>query len=182
MDTDECFLKKEEKMEERVWERMWPPELRYDYHAMNLGKARTLIEGSKKKSSEMGIAMTIAVCDAGGHMVALERMDDAALVSLEIAQNKAKTAVYGKIPTLIWGDFFKGPSAELSTLHFHSDWITFLGGFPVVMDGKIIGGFGCSGATWEDGPVARGGLEALGADLSGVDLCLEKFGIPREKW
>ncbi|MFH1490075.1 MAG: heme-binding protein [Pseudomonadota bacterium] len=169
-------------MEERVWERMWPPELPYDYAAMNLEKALALIEGSKKKSTKMGFAMTMAVCDAGGNMVALQRMDDAALLSLEIAQNKARTAVFGKIPTLIWGDFFKGPSPELSSLYFHSNWITFMGGFPVIMGGKLIGGFGCSGATWEDGPIARAGLAALGADMAGVDYCLEKFGIPKEKW
>lgn len=169
-------------MEETVWKRMWPPELAYDYNAMNLEKALLLIEGSEKKSIEMGFAMTMAVCDAGGNLVALHKMDDAALLSLEIAQNKARTSVYGKIPTFSWGDFFKGPSPELSTLYFHSNWITFMGGFPVIMGGKLIGGFGCSGATWEDGPIARAGLKALGADTAEVDLCLEKFGIPKEQW
>lgn len=169
-------------MEQREWERMWPPELPYDYNAMNLEKALVLIEGSKKKAAEMGFAMTMAVCDAGGNTVSLQRMDDAALLSLEIAGNKARTAVFGKIPTLIWGNFFKGKDPELSSLYFHSNWITFMGGFPVILENKIIGGFGCSGATWEDGPIARAGLRALGADLTGADACLEQFGIPREKW
>jgi uncharacterized protein GlcG (DUF336 family) len=169
-------------MEQKTWERMWPPELPYDHNAMNLEKALVLIEGAKKKSMEMEFAMTLAVCDAGGNLVALHKMDDAALLSLEIAQNKARTAVFGKIPTLQWGDSFKGPSPQLSSLFFHSNWITFMGGFPVIMGGKLIGGFGCSGATWEDGLIARAGLEALGADLAGVDLCLETFGIPKEQW
>jgi hypothetical protein len=50
------------------------------------------------------------------------------------------------------------------------------------MQGKIIGGLGCSGATWEDGPIARAGLAAIGADLTLADACLEKYGIPKEKW
>ena len=169
-------------MEDRTWERMWPPEVVCDYNAMNLEKAVVLIGGGIKKSEELGFALTMAVCDAAGNLVALQRMDDAALLSLEIAQNKARTAVYGKIPTFMWANAFKGDDPELLTLHFHSNWITFMGGFPVVMDNRVIGGFGCSGATWEDGIVARAALMALGADITGVDACLTEFGVPREKW
>lgn len=169
-------------MVEKIWERTWPPSLPYDYHLMNLEKALILIEGAKKRAVEMNHRMALAVCDAGGNLIALHKMDDAALLSLEIAQNKARTAAFGKIPSLFWGDAFKGDPPELAPLYFHSGWTAFLGGFPVVLEGKIVGGFGCSGATWEDGPIARAGLKALGADLSSADACLEKFGLPREKW
>ncbi len=169
-------------MEGRTWERMWPPELPYDHEAMNLEKALVIIEGSKKKAADLGFAMTLAVCDAGGNQIALQKMDDAALLSLEIAINKARTAVFGKMPTLKWGSFFKGTNPDLSALWFHSDWITFMGGFPVILESKIIGGFGCSGATWEDGVIALAGLKALGADTSDVESCLEDYGIPKDKW
>lgn len=169
-------------MEGRSWERMWPPELPYDYNAMNLDKASLLIEGAKKKAEDMGFAMTTAVCDAAGNLVSLQRMDDAALLSLEIAQNKARSAVFGKIPTLLWGNSFKGTDPELSPLYFHSGWITFMGGFPVVVKNKVIGGLGCSGATWEDGVIARAALNALGADISGADACLKEFGVPEDRW
>jgi uncharacterized protein GlcG (DUF336 family) len=56
------------------------------------------------------------------------------------------------------------------------------GGSRFVMENKIIGGFGPSGATWEDGVIARAGLTALGADTGALDECLELYGIPREKW
>lgn len=169
-------------MEERKWEREWPPEVPYDYSAMTLEKALTVIEAAKKKAREMGFAETVAVCDAAGNLVALQRMDDAILLSLEIAVNKARTAVLGKIPTHQWGAFFKGAEPVLAPLWFHTGWITFMGGFPVVVEGKVIGGIGCSGATWEDGVIARAGLKALGADLSGVEACLKDFGVPVEKW
>lgn len=169
-------------MENRSWERKWPPEVPYDYTGMTLDKALILIEGAKKKAEQMGFGMTMAVCDASGNQVALQKMDDAALLSIEIAINKARTAVYGKIPTMLWGEFFKGADPELVPLWFHSGWITFMGGFPVIMDEKIIGGFGCSGATWEDAVIARAGLVALGAATSGVDASLEKYGVPPEKW
>ena len=161
---------------------MWPPELPYDHEAMNLEKALVMIEGSKKKAADLGFAMTLVVCDAGGNLVALQKMDDAALLSLEIAINKARTAVFGKIPTLKWGSSFKGTDPELSTLWFHSGWTSFMGGFPVVLENKIIGGLGSSGATWEDGVIALAGLKALGADTSGVESCLDDCKIPKDMW
>ena len=136
-------------MEHKVWERMWPPQTPYDYNRMGLKLALEVIEGAKKKSEAMGFATTNAVCDAAGNLTAIQRMDDAPLLSLEIARNKARSAVYGKIPTFFWGDSFKGAAPELPPLFFHSDWIAFMGGFPIIMDGKIIGGLGCSGATWK---------------------------------
>ena len=169
-------------MEERKWDRMWPPELPYDYTAMSLEKALVMIEASKEKSKQMGFNMTMAVCDAAGNQVALQRMDDAALLSVEIAINKARSAVFGKIPTHQWGAFFKGAEPVIAPLWFHSGWITFMGGFPVIIESKIIGGFGCSGATWEDGVIARAGLEVIGADISGVDACLNDMGVPPDKY
>ena len=169
-------------MEEGTWERMWPPQLPYDPNGLNLEKALILIEGAKKKAAAMDFNMIFAVCDTGGNLTALHRMDDAPFVSIEIATNKARTAAFGKIPTLFWGDMFKGTNPELPPLYFHSGWITFMGGFPVILGNKIVGGFGCSGATWEDGVIAMAGLEALGADTSGVIACLEAFGVPKDKW
>jgi uncharacterized protein GlcG (DUF336 family) len=169
-------------MTQKQWERQWPPVLPYDYSGMTLDKALKMIEGVKKKAQEMGFAETVAVCDAAGNLVALERMDDCTLLSLEIAVNKARTAVLGKIPTHQWGAFFKGAEPILAPLWFHTGWITFMGGFPIIVEGKLIGGLGCSGATWEDGVMARAGLKALCADLSGVEACLKDHGVTPEKW
>lgn len=167
-------------MTERTTERSWPPDLPYDPKGMTLEKALVLIEASKKESLKLGFATTLAVCDTGGNLVAFQKMDDAALLTVELAKNKAKTAVFGKMPTLLWKNLFLGASPEIIPLNFHSDWITFMGGFPVNIDGKLIGGFGISGATWEDGIIARAGLAALGAETQGVDKCLEIYGPPKE--
>jgi uncharacterized protein GlcG (DUF336 family) len=169
-------------MAQRTWEKIWPPELPYDHSGMTLERALIIIDGAKVKAAQMGHAMTMAVCDASGNMVALQKMDDAALLSIEIAGNKARTAVFGKIPTYMWRGTFCGTEPEISPLWFHSNWTAFMGGFPVAMENKIIGGFGVSGATWEDGIIARAGLIALGADLSAMDECLRLYGIPCEKW
>jgi len=164
------------------WERFWPPELPYDYNAMTLEKALIMIEGAKKKAQQIGIAMIISICDAAGNLVALEKMDDAPILCLEVAINKARTAVLGKIPSHFWGGFFKGPDPVLAPLWFHTGWITWMGGFPVVVGGKLIGGIGCSGGSWEDGVTGRAGLKALGADLSGAEACLMDIKLPAEMW
>jgi uncharacterized protein GlcG (DUF336 family) len=169
-------------MTQRTCEKVYPPDLPYDYSGMSLDKALILIEGAREKASLMGCAMTLTVCDASGNTVAIQKMDDAPLLSLEIAGNKARTAVFGKIPTYMWGGTFRGAEPEVPPLFFHSNWITFMGGFPVVVGNKIIGGLGSSGATWEDGVIARSGLLALGADVTAAEQCLEIYGVPREKW
>ena len=169
-------------MSEDKFKRVWPPDLTYDYAGMNLEKALKIIEASKKRSSEMGFNMIFAVCDAGGNLTALQRMDNAPLLSLEIAVNKARTAIMGKIPTAEWAGTFKGLDPIIPPLFFHTNWIAFPGGFPVITGGKIIGGFGSSGATWEDCVMARAGLKAVGADLSGVDAFLKNMGFPEERW
>ncbi|MCF8095505.1 MAG: heme-binding protein [Desulfobacteraceae bacterium] len=169
-------------MAEKSWERVWPPEIPYDNSGINLEKALTIIEGAKKKSVETGFSMTFAVCDASGSMIALQKMDDAPLLSIEVAGNKARTAVFGKMPTYLWGDTFRGVEPEIPPLWFHSNWTAFMGGFPIIMENKIIGGLGASGATWEDGIIARAGLLAINADTEFADKCLEAYGIPRDKW
>ncbi len=169
-------------MGEKSLERQWPPDLTYDYAAMDLKKALKMIEASKEKAETLGFKMTFAVCDAGGNLIALQRMDQAPLLTVEIAINKARTAVFGKVPTDQWGATFKGNEPLIPPLFFHSRWIAFNGGLPVILEKKIAGGFGCSGATWEDCVIARAGLGSIDADLSGVESYLKNVGVPPEKW
>ncbi len=157
--------------------RRWPPDLGLDPQEMTLAKALKMIDAAKEKAQAMRLSMTIAVCDTGGNLVTLQRMDNCALLGLEVALNKARTSVFGMIPTHQWGPFFKGPDQRIAPLWFHSGWITFPGGFPVILDSKIIGGIGVSGATWEDIVIARAGLKALGADVSEADAYLNEISI-----
>ncbi len=169
-------------MTQKPSKKAFPPDLPYCPAGITLEKAVTMIEAAIKRAEKMALTFTMAVCDAGGNLVALQKMDEAPLFSLEIAINKARTAVFGKIPTAEWGSHFKGPEAPLAPLWFHTGWISFPGGFPVIVDGKIIGGFACSGATWEDSVAARAGLAAVGADTGGADAFLTACGIPPAAW
>lgn len=66
---------------------------------LNLEVAKKLIEGAEQEAKRLGIQMVISVLDEGGNLIAVHRMDDAWLASVEIAQNKAWTSVALKMPT-----------------------------------------------------------------------------------
>ena len=66
---------------------------------MLLEAAKRMVEAAELKAIEINVPMVIAVCDMGGNLVLLHRMEDSLLASLEIAQNKAYTAVALKMPS-----------------------------------------------------------------------------------
>ncbi len=57
--------------------------------ALALAEAERIIDGAQRKAAELGTAVTVVVVDAGGHLVALRRMDGAGDPTVEIARDKA---------------------------------------------------------------------------------------------
>lgn len=102
----------------------------------------------------------VAIVDAGGHLVYLERMDNASVATVRIATGKARTAVMFRRPSKVFADALTAGRTVILGLR----GVTPLeGGLPIVAGGKIIGGIGASGGTGEqDGKVAAAGLAALG--------------------
>lgn len=129
----------------------------------NLDLALELIVAAKKKATEIGVPMVIAVVDAGGNLVALQRMGEALLVSIDIAINKAYTAVAVKIPTHELAKVAQ-PGQPLFGIH-NADGgrvVIFGGGFPLKLNNEIIGGIGVSGGSVEeDIQCAEAALERL---------------------
>ena len=127
---------------------------------LNLELAKKMIKASEKKAEELGIQMVISVLDDGGNLIATHRMDDAWLVSVDIAQNKAWTSVALKMPT---SDLEEAtvPNAELYGLNTTNDGriVVFGGGYPLEKDGKVVGAIGASGSSVSnDQKVASAGL------------------------
>lgn len=117
---------------------------------MNLDLALELIAAARAKAKEIGTPMVIAVVDAGGNPVALQRMDEALLVSLDIAVNKAYTAVAIKVATHELAKLAQ-PGQPLFGIH-NADGgriVIFGGGLPLRHGGEIIGGIGVSGGSVE---------------------------------
>jgi uncharacterized protein GlcG (DUF336 family) len=126
--------------------------------------ARRMIVAAEEKARELGVPMNIAVVDESGVLKAFSRMDGAALLSVQIAQDKAYTAVGFGMPTHGWHDFIKddpplaaGAPAGIDRL------VIFGGGYPITIDGAVAGGIGVSGGHYtQDQEVAEAGLGIIG--------------------
>jgi uncharacterized protein GlcG (DUF336 family) len=102
----------------------------------------------------------IAVCDDGGHLLCLDRMDGAAPISSEIAPAKARTAALGRRASKIYDDIINnGRFAFLSVSSLPG---MLEGGEPIIIDGHCVGAVGVSGVkSAEDAQIARAGISAL---------------------
>ena len=125
--------------------------------------AERIIKAAEAKAQEMGKPMSIAVCDEDGVLKAFRRMDGAALLSVQIAQDKAYTAIsFGGMATHEWFDFIKNDLPLLHGIVKTDRLIVFGGGYAIKTEAGIIGGIGVSGGHYSDDmKVAQAGLEAL---------------------
>jgi glc operon protein GlcG len=106
-------------------------------------------------------SVVVSSVDSGGNRVRLERMDNAQLGSVEVSQDKAKSAVEFRRPTKVFQDNLAAGGEGMRMLKV-TGAIPVEGGLPIVVDGKIIGGIGISGATSaQDGQIAQAGLDVV---------------------
>lgn len=126
--------------------------------------AQSLIGEAIKKSEGIGKPMVIAIVDESGQLKAFHRMDGAALISVEVAQNRAYTAIanaWGHATHEIYDHIQKNPATLIGVPHIPR-YTIFGGGFPIKVDGEIVGGIGVSGGTAEqDMEVAKAALDLL---------------------
>jgi uncharacterized protein GlcG (DUF336 family) len=124
--------------------------------------AQRIIAAAELKAIEMGRPMCIAVVDGDGTLKAFTRMDGAPLLSVQIAQDKAYTAISWGMATHEWYDFVKDDPPLLNGIIKTDRLIVFGGGYPITTDVGIIGGIGVSGGHYtHDMEVAQAGLAAL---------------------
>ena len=139
---------------------------------LELEDARVMIEAAKKKSAEIGVLETICVTDSGGYPIAMERMDGARVTGPQIAWNKAFTAAGHKRSTHLFNTAPNGPALPGNEAFgiqwsFEGRFAVFVGGFPVVVNGEVVGGVGLSGGNGEqDTKAGLAALEALRARLA----------------
>jgi uncharacterized protein GlcG (DUF336 family) len=114
--------------------------------ALTLLEARKRTEAGIAKAKEMGVAMNIAVVDAGGLLLHFSRMEDAWLGSIDIAIRKARTAALFKMPSAAIGELSQ-PGGELYHIEVtNGGLVSFGGGLPITGgDGRILGAVGVSG-------------------------------------
>jgi uncharacterized protein GlcG (DUF336 family) len=126
--------------------------------------ARRMIEAAEAKAREIGTPMAIAVCDQAGVLKAFSRMDGAALFAVQIAQDKAYTAVGFGMPSDGWHEFIKNdPPLALGAVGGIDRLVIFGGGFPIKSGDALVGGIGVSGGHYtQDMEVAKAGLAVIG--------------------
>lgn len=125
--------------------------------------AGLLLSEAKKASECIGVPMVISIVDEGGNLKAMERMDGAILGSIEISRNKAYTAALFSMDTDKLGAL-TGPKEDLYGIeHSHGGRVvSFAGGLPLFLHGKLIGAIGVSGGTVEeDKNVCKKAVEML---------------------
>lgn len=126
--------------------------------------ADRLIEAASAKAQEIGVPMCISVVDESGTLKAFRRMDGAALLSVEIATNKAFTAISFGMATHEWFDFIKNDPPLLHGIVHTPRLVVFGGGYPIREDGQVIGAIGISGGHYShDMEVAQAAVAALGS-------------------
>jgi uncharacterized protein GlcG (DUF336 family) len=145
---------------------------------LTLKTAKKMLEAGENESLKQNVPMVIAIADSGGNLLAFERMDNAMLCSVQIALDKAYTAVFGKMHTGELGGSYR--SGNLIPLFFHERWITFPGGFPIVKDGVVLGGLGVSGGVVEDLYVAEAALKAGGFSIAEVEKVIAQNEASRK--
>ena len=128
---------------------------------LSLEKARKIIRAGQKKAKKMNIAAVFAVVNPEGNLIIEERMDNAILVSIEVAYKKAYTAAALKLNTEDLTALVQ-PGAMFYGLQSDPKYIVFGGGMLLKVDGKIIGAVGVSGGSaQEDMEIAKACVKAF---------------------
>lgn len=129
----------------------------------SLSILKRIAEAAERKAAEMGVPIVFAAVDKGGNLILLHRMEESLLASIDIAANKAYTALSLKMPTNeLSGPANPGGALYGITATNRSRIVPFGGGYPVFQDGSVIGGIGVSGGTVEqDMEIAKHALSIL---------------------
>jgi glc operon protein GlcG len=139
-----------------------PPAPPPDYGApITLEQAKKVMAGAEAEATKNKWGVVITILDAGGQVVMVQRLDGAQWGSVEVARDKAFSAVAFRRPTKVFQDLIAQGGANLRLLNLHGASV-LEGGIPIVVGGKIIGAIGVSGVTsQQDAQIGQAGIDAL---------------------
>src|SRR3981189_220109 len=124
--------------------------------------AQKMLNAAVAKARELGVTENVAILDDGGNLKAFSRMDGTPIPTIEIAQNKAYTALFG-VSTQDFFNFIEGDPSLLAGIPTLARVAAWGGGFPIKVDGEVVGAIGVSGAPMVQNDVdcARAALALL---------------------
>ncbi|MGH2316496.1 heme-binding protein [Planococcus sp. 4-30] len=129
---------------------------------ISLELSTKLLEAAVEKGKELGMPFSISIVDRVGNLKAFSAMDNAPVLSLDIAQNKAFSAATYNRATHEWYDRLKDDPPLLHGLVHTERLVIFGGGYPIKIDGELIGGIGVSGGHYtHDMQVCEAALEVV---------------------
>jgi uncharacterized protein GlcG (DUF336 family) len=128
---------------------------------ITLDDAKRAMAAAELEATKNSWQVAITILDSGGNLVAFHKIDNTQLASIGASEGKARTALTFKRPSKALDDAIAAGGAGLRLLAV-KDITPLEGGLPMVVDGKIIGAIGVSGAlSSQDAQVAKAGADAL---------------------
>ena len=127
---------------------------------LELSDVKRIAAAAEAHAQAHGWAVSIAIVDAGGHLLWLQRLDGAPPISAQIAPAKAHTAALGRRESKVYEDIInQGRTSFLSAPGLQG---LLEGGVPILVEGQCIGAVGVSGVkSTEDAEIAKAGIAAL---------------------
>src|SRR3954469_23300738 len=127
---------------------------------IGIASAKKAMAAAEACATRNNWGVAIAIVDFGANLIMLQRLDNAQLSSVRIAEQKARTAAEFRRPTKVFEDAVAGGGIGLRVLTFGASVAE--GGVPIVSGGKVIGAIGVSGVqSHQDAEVAHAGVDAL---------------------
>lgn len=129
--------------------------------SLELSDIQSIAAAAQAEAQKNNWAVSIAIVDAGGHLLHFQRLDGAAPISAHIAPAKAKTAALGRRESKIYEEIING--GRVSFLSAPEVEGMLEGGVPIMKDGFCLGAVGVSGVkSTEDAQIAKAGIAAIG--------------------
>jgi uncharacterized protein GlcG (DUF336 family) len=123
--------------------------------------AAALVSAAREAAKKIGVEVSIAVTDAGGHLRAFERTDASLFLTVDIAIDKARTAASFGMPTHAWPAILANPNA--AQLSHRPRFVAVGGGVPVFDGVQLVGAIGISGGDYlQDQQIAESALDSVG--------------------
>jgi uncharacterized protein GlcG (DUF336 family) len=129
-------------------------------YSISFDLAQKMVAAAVAKATEIGVSENIVILDDGGNLKAFGRMDGAPLPTIEMAQNKAYTALLG-VSTQDFFNFIKSDPSLLAGVPTLSRIAAWGGGFPITVNGEVVGAIGVSGA-----PAVQNDVDCASAALA----------------
>ncbi|MBW3663915.1 MAG: heme-binding protein [Actinobacteria bacterium] len=129
---------------------------------LTLEEANLMLDAAQAKAEELGVPEVLCVADNAGYPIALRRLEGGKVSSVAIAMNKAFTAAAHRKPTHRYTNAVPGEEAFGIMTQHEGRFTIFVGGWPVEVDGEVVGAISASGGNGEqDIACCKAAIDAL---------------------